>query len=67
MDPAIHPSALSITRLSAPPRTTWRTVSGTAPSCPPSLLSLVMGRLRRLRGRWRRTSASRMASMLDLD
>ena len=67
MDPAIHPGALSITRLSAAPRTTWRTASGAAPSRPPSLLSLVIGRLRRLRGRWRRTSASRMAGTLDLD
>ncbi len=66
MDPATHARALGLAPLASQvPRTTWRTASGRAPFASPSLWSLVLGRLRRLRGRLRRTSAWRMASGID--
>jgi hypothetical protein len=44
---------------SGPPHTEWRIPIGHPQFAPPSLASRLIGRLRRLRARWRRLSVSR--------
>lgn len=48
------------------PHTEWRIPSGQPAFAPPSLASRLIGRMRRLRARWRRFSAARGVQTLHI-